>query len=410
MSGSTTCAISTFGSDPAPNIHKECDAILPTSTPVVTATGTWTKIAADGANYTLSGLHQVRYGSGTAWFVTQDSGAGQCSTTYFGIDPAPNTYKECQVFTPAATTVATAAPGGGPKIDVSKIPTGYPGANVNQVTTSSLALTPDSIGAARFGCPFSHMAFDDPLVYPGLPGAAHLHAFFGNTGTNAYSTQTSVSTTGNSTCVGGTFNRTAYWVPAMIDTKDGTPVAPSGSIMYYKTGYNGIAPASVKALPQGLRMIAGDPKNSAPSGPFVYSCLNGGENLGKSSTFLNCPVGAQMWMSIDFPQCWDGVNLDSPDHKSHMAYPSNGACPKDHPVALPVVTFNIIYNIKEANTPLRWRLSSDSYDASLPPGYSAHGDWFNGWDAATMNTFITNCLDKSLDCHGSLLGDGRMLY
>ena len=21
-----------------------------------------------------------------------------------------------------------------------------------------------------------------------------------------------------------------------------------------------------------------------------------------------------------FPQCWDGVNLDAPDHKSHMAY------------------------------------------------------------------------------------------
>ena len=157
-------------------------------------------------------------------------------------------------------------------------------------------------------------------------------------------------------------------------------------------------------------MIAGDPKNSSPNGPFVYSCLNGGENLGKSYSFLNCPVNAQLWMSIDFPQCWDGVNLDSPDHKSHMAYPSNNSCPKDHPVAIPVVTFNIIYDIKEANTPLRWRLASDNYDTALPPGYSSHGDWFNGWNSSIMNTITQYCEDASVDCHGSLLGDGRTLY
>ncbi|MEV4118547.1 DUF1996 domain-containing protein [Micromonospora sp. NPDC049645] len=23
---------------------------------------------------------------------------------------------------------------------------------------------------------------------------------------------------------------------------------------------------------------------------------------------------------LDFPQCWDGVNLDSANHQSHMAY------------------------------------------------------------------------------------------
>ncbi|WP_309624448.1 DUF1996 domain-containing protein [Methylibium sp.] len=58
----------------------------------------------------------------------------------------------------------------------------------------------------------------------------------------------------------------------------------------------------------------------------------------------HCLVGDELWQGVFFPQCWDGKNLDSPDHKSHMAYPSDGGCPRSHPVALP-----------------------------------SHGDWWNGW-------------------------------
>ena len=28
--------------------------------------------------------------------------------------------------------------------------------------------------------------------------------------------------------------------------------------------------------------------------------------------------------SLRFPTCWDGKNLDSPDHMSHMSYPETG--------------------------------------------------------------------------------------
>jgi hypothetical protein len=31
-----------------------------------------------------------------------------------------------------------------------------------------------------------------------------------------------------------------------------------------------------------------------------------------------CPAG--MMVNVRFPTCWDGVNLDSPDHMSHVAY------------------------------------------------------------------------------------------
>jgi hypothetical protein len=35
-----------------------------------------------------------------------------------------------------------------------------------------------------------------------------------------------------------------------------------------------------------------------------------------------CPYGIRI--NNFFPTCWDAVNVDSPDHKSHVAYPSKG--------------------------------------------------------------------------------------
>jgi hypothetical protein len=179
--------------------------------------------------------------------------------------------------------------------------------------------------------------------------------------------------------------------------------------MYYKTGYNGIRPWQVQTMPAGLRMIAGDAKNATPEGPAKFACIGMGSEYMTGHAIQNCPAGAQLWQLIYFPQCWDGVNLDSPDHKSHMSYPVNGTCPSTHPVALPEVSYNIVYDVTEANAPQRWRLSSDTYDSSLPGGYSSHGDWFNGWKPDVMKTFVDRCERASVDCHANLLGDGRSL-
>ncbi|GAA3767753.1 DUF1996 domain-containing protein [Micromonospora maritima] len=43
---------------------------------------------------------------------------------------------------------------------------------------------------------------------------------------------------------------------------------------------------------------------------------------------------------VQFPECWDGVRLDSPDHRSHLAYADRGDCPR-HPVAVPGITLSV---------------------------------------------------------------------
>lgn len=64
--------------------------------------------------------------------------------------------------------------------------------------------------------------------------------------------------------------------------------------------------------------------------------------------------------SLRFPTCWDGKNLDSPDHMSHMSYPetgtfeSGGPCPASHPVRTSQVMFEVIWDTKPFNDPSIW--------------------------------------------------------
>lgn len=294
----------------------------------------------------------------------------------------------------------------GPYIDMNAIPGGDSGENREQVgTTSERPARGDGVGAFRTVCDFSHMNFDDPIVFPGQPGKAHLHAYFGNATVDADSTAESIREYGGSTCRGGTINRTAYWVPAVID-RDGKPVKPKSLETYYKSGYNGIRPGEVQPFPEGLRMIAGDAKSSSTQARAYWGCH--ANYIGHPGTIPDCPAGDSPTMIVEFPQCWDGENLDSEDHKSHMAYPQSGGCPASHPVPIPAITMNVMYDNPSGGTS-GWRLASDMYEGSMPGGYSAHADWFDGWDPEIVETFVENCINPGLDCHSHMLGDGRTI-
>jgi hypothetical protein len=301
------------------------------------------------------------------------------------------------------------------------------------LTADQLAAVPtfspswSDVGAFRTSVPFSHISNDDPIVYPGVPGAAHLHTFSGNATVSASSTYDSLRACTTSTGSGGTLNCTGYWFPTMIDTRTGQPIVPLASNFYYKSGYQSVDATKIQPFPAGLRMIAGNPAQTSalPSWAFhpgSFRCVGGpnGQNVGTADMIGNCDVGAQLIQSVDFPQCWDGVNLDSPDHKSHMAYGvgfvnpdgtpngSKNGCPTTHPVALPAVTLNAQYLVTEQGIGNFWKLSSDNYAGN--GGYSLHGDWFGAWDPATMQAFVKNCVAAKMDCHENLLGDGRMMY
>ena len=329
---------------------------------------------------------------------------------------APRPTPTAPPTTAAPTTTAPgAAPSGGLRVAEALIPRAAVGTAGVRIGTASYTKVAqgDEVGAFRVNCTLSHMNFDDPIVFPGRTRATHLHAFYGNTGVNAATTAASVATTGNSTCTGGTANRSAYWAPAIIDTATGAPVVSSDPNdpyvalnalqVYYKTGYRGVESEAVRNFPAGLRMIAGTAASTSaqPTNIVHYSC----DDARLRSTLGSCAPGQILVMSIVFPQCWDGVNLDSPNHKSHMAYASGG-CPASHPVALPEITQNFRYKVP-ATGMANWRLASDMY--SGPAGYSGHADWMNGWDPAVFQRVVDNCYRGGFDCRMNLLGEGNAL-
>ncbi len=261
----------------------------------------------------------------------------------------------------------------------------------------------------------SHMAFDDPIVAPARPGASHLHTFFGNSGVDAFSTAASVAGSGGSTCRGGTANRSAYWVPSMIDTTTGAPVAPAFLISYYKSGYLGVQPFEISAFPEGLRMISGRAGATAPdTTPSWRRAVNwncGFDSTGSGTEFTpgmqQCAAGHFVRLTLAFPQCWDGRNLDSADHQRHMAWADGTGCPSTHPVAVPQVTMNVYWTVPAGGNG-RWRLSSDMYNGG-DAGWSGHADWWNGWDPAVEQIWIDRCVRAGIDCSVEMLGDGRSL-
>lgn len=259
-------------------------------------------------------------------------------------------------------------------------------------------------GDFRIACHPSHMNNDDPIVYPNQEGAAHHHTYFGNVTTDYKSTPDGLKTTGNSTCFGGIANRSAYWVPSLIDTTQDKPIRPDWALFYYKGGR--ITP------PNGLVIIAGDhlATKDKPQRLNVvdFQCnphINGNLSWRSRKNHI-VPCSGDLVATVQFPNCWDGKNLDSPNHKAHMAYHNGSSCPSSHPKEIPNITYAIHYEVTSTDN---LRLSSDNYEGGAG-GYSFHGDYMFAWDDTVLETWFEHCNGKDKDCHANLLGNGKELY
>lgn len=133
-------------------------------------------------------------------------------------------------------------------------------------------------------------------------------------------------------------------------------------------------------------MLAGSPSkrnytDNFESQAISFNCLDyNGPAKPETHGFpnYNCPNGLRT--QVFFPSCWDGKNLDSPDHKSHVAYPisgayNDGACPDTHPVHLISIFFETIWqtNLFEND----WHGDSQPFVFSTgdATGYGMHGDF-----------------------------------
>ncbi len=292
---------------------------------------------------------------------------------------------------------------------------------------------PDVVGAFRFICSAGQISYDDPIVYPGQPGKSHLHQFFGNTAADAASTYASLRLTGDSTCT-SRLNRSAYWMPAMLNGH-GKVVRPDYVSIYYKRRPSNDPECKRQGtacvgIPRGLRFIFGHDmlnRKSRRTGGGYFNCDGPtgiqGHYPSIADAAKNCPIGNKLGAVISAPECWNGKDLDSPDHRSHVSYGSYGAdgayrCPPSHPYIIPTFTLGAWYSVDETldrsgkwnGTFDSWHLSSDNMPGMpMKPGTSFHTDWFGAWDDDIMQVWMDNCVNKMLNCSGGDLGNGQQL-
>jgi len=227
----------------------------------------------------------------------------------------------------------------------------------------------------RSACTLSHTATVDPIVHPGMPGISHSHEFFGNTTTNADSTLQSLLGQPTTCRIAG--DTAAYWVPTIY--ANGVRVPPSFVFAYY---FADGARGRVQPFPAGLKVIAGSSTATTPQSTATvgWKCAGIGNRL--SAEPIACPASHAVLVH-NFPDCWDGRNLDSADHRSHLAYRVRGQCPTTHPAVLPQLSLRVHYRLP----------STTGLTTAAGSIYAVHADFFNAWDQAVLTRLVNQNLN-----------------
>ncbi|KAF8224150.1 hypothetical protein L208DRAFT_1410716 [Tricholoma matsutake] len=263
----------------------------------------------------------------------------------------------------------------------------------------------------------------DPIVNPGKV-SGHVHSILG--GSN-FRMNTNTASLRQSECTSVPIpqDKSNYWFPltrpfTIINYRweNGSFTSLDGGAVMYVFIFIHInylfddKPGTTTAFPDDFRMLSGDPTlrtydpNSYAQQAVTFLCLDfdGTSTRYNSLPAKECPSGIRA--QINFPSCWDGKNLDSADHKSHVAFlsggPDRGTCsdPK-YPVTIPRLFFEV-YWASNSFASVRSQAKNSTqpfvYSYGDPTGYGYHADFVNGWEKGVLQ----NAVDK---CHCNPYGD-----
>ncbi|CCJ76824.1 Putative periplasmic or exported protein [Cronobacter muytjensii 530] len=115
----------------------------------------------------------------------------------------------------------------------------------------------------------------------------------------------------------------------------------------------------------------------------------------------------QFNIGIQFPNCWDGINLKPVRGRMNATYASDaGACPAQFPVKIPTVNMNVAWVLPQITS-----LDTAKIELSMDPEmngetrtekwgsiYTAHGDFMNGWPVESAQFMTEECMNNNMDC------------
>ncbi|MGA5507984.1 DUF1996 domain-containing protein [Streptomyces umbrinus] len=255
---------------------------------------------------------------------------------------------------------------------------------------------------------------DNVIVAPGVSnGAQHQHDYVGNQDNDAFASDQDLAAA-DTTCQNQGDKSSYFWpVLRVQDGQDDIDAnAPGGgqdgnvgTILQASEAqlkFVGNQKSDVVAMPTALRIITGDAKsfvNGLANANTNWSCT-GFEDRQLTDKYPICPEGSSVVRTTNFQSCWDGQNIDSANHRTHVSFvQADGTCGNGFQ-AIPQLQVRLVYDVDAPqiqNGQVQNAFAVDSFPDQLHKPITDHNDFINFFDENTMNQ-VVDCINSGQDC------------